>query len=179
MTSDNARPPSYRNGAGYYNRGGRTSNGDNSATQQPTPFQQPEVKTEQAGGDKSTTSTNRYASSYKPNSYQPPDRPRAFRPRGDLTAVRGILNKVLARKGLAAKVSKYEFIMHWPEIVGPAFVTVSKPECILKDTLVVRVISSGWAQEMGFVKPILLQKLARYLPPGQSVREVTFRVGPL
>jgi predicted nucleic acid-binding Zn ribbon protein len=179
MTSDNARPPSYRNGAGYQNRGGGSSNSDNSAAQQTTAFQQPEVKTGQTASEKNANSTNRYASAYKPHSYQPPDRPRAFRPRGDLTAVRGILNKILARKGLAAKVSKYEFIMHWPEIVGPAFVTVSKPECILKDTLIVRVISSGWAQEMGFVKPILLQKLARYLPPGQSVREVTFRVGPL
>lgn len=167
MTSENYKPK------GFPPQGGRAATEGESGVR-PLPG-----ASSGSGTGNPSGSTLRYASAYKPNSYQPPERQRAFRPRSDLTAVRGILQKVLARKGLAAKASKYEFILHWPEIVGPAFVTVSKPECILKDTLVVRVISSGWAQEMGFVKPILLQKLARYLPPGQSVREVTFRVGPL
>ncbi len=123
--------------------------------------------------------TSRNRAPKNPGTYRTPEERRIFRKRGDLTAVRGILQKVLAHRGLADKVSRYEFVMHWEEIVGSAFASVSKPDCVLKNTLVIKVISPGWAQEMGFLKPILLQKIARFMPSGQAVTDVTFRVGPL
>jgi predicted nucleic acid-binding Zn ribbon protein len=109
------------------------------------------------------------------------DRPRsrAFAPRGDLTAVRTILEKVLNRRGLGERVQRYEFMQHWDKIVGGALAAVCKPEYLSNKTLVVRVLNSGWAQELAFLKPIVIQKVCGYLPKGKGIEDVVFRVGPL
>lgn len=97
--------------------------------------------------------------------------------RTDLTKVRGILSKVLAYRGLDKKVERYEFILHWHEIVGERLAEVSKPEYIRDKALVVQVLHPAWAQELTMIKPVLLESLARYLKPGDIVRDMVFRVG--
>lgn len=99
--------------------------------------------------------------------------------RTDLTLVKGILAKALAFKGLDKKVERYEFILHWREIVGDKIADVSKPEYISRRALIVTVTHSAWAQELAFQKQVLLQKLARYLKKGDIVNDMVFRVGPL
>ncbi len=106
-------------------------------------------------------------------------RRRRIGPRTDLTRVKGILAKALAFRGLDKKVERYEFILHWREIVGERFAEVSKPEYISRRTLLVTVSHSAWAQEMAFVKPVLLQKLAKHLKRGDSVGDMAFRVGTI
>lgn len=95
----------------------------------------------------------------------------------DLTKVKGILSKVLAFRGLDKKVERYEFILHWHEIVGERLAEVSKPEYIRDRVLVVQVLHPVWAQELTMIKPVLIQSLAQYLRPGDVVRDMTFRVG--
>lgn len=97
----------------------------------------------------------------------------------DLVLIKSILAKALAHKGLEKKISRYEFVLHWREIVGEGFDIVCKPECLSRNTLIVRVINSGWAQELGFQKPMILERLAQFLPAGERVNEMMFRVGPL
>ncbi len=97
--------------------------------------------------------------------------------RTDLTLVKGILAKALAYKGLDKKVERYEFILHWREIVGDKIADVTKPEYISRRALLVTVKHSAWAQELNFQKPVLLQKLARYLKKGDIVNDIIFRVG--
>ncbi len=99
--------------------------------------------------------------------------------RSDLTLVKGILAKALAFKGLDKKVERYEFILHWREIVGDKIADVTKPEYISRRALLVTVKHSAWAQELTFQKQVLLQKLARYLKKGDIVTDMVFRVGPL
>lgn len=94
----------------------------------------------------------------------------------DLTKVKGILSKVLSHRGLDKKVERYEFILHWHEIVGERLAEVSKPECIVNRQLIVNVLHPAWAQELTMIKPVLLESLARYLPPGDVVRDMMFRV---
>jgi hypothetical protein len=108
-----------------------------------------------------------------------PRRMQKFRAPSDLLLVKSILAKALARRGLEKKVERYEFILHWKEIVGESLAIVCKPECLSRNTLVVRVINSGWAQEIGFMKPLILQRLSKYLPAGDLVDDISFRVGPL
>lgn len=98
--------------------------------------------------------------------------------RSDLTRVRGILSKALAYKGLDKKVERYEFILHWREIVGDKIADIAKPEYISRRALIVSVKHSAWAQELNFMKPVLLQKLAPYLKKGDIVSDMVFRVGP-
>jgi hypothetical protein len=94
----------------------------------------------------------------------------------DLTKVRGILSKVLSHRGLDKKVERYEFILHWHEIVGERLAEVSKPECIVNKQLIVNVLHPAWAQELTMIKPVLLESLAKFLRPGDVVRDMIFRV---
>ena len=114
------------------------------------------------------------------NHYPPlPERHRRTGPRSELTLIKGVLSKVLAKKGLDKKVERYGFILYWTEIVGEQLAHVSQPECISRRALVVRVSHSTWAQELAFMKPVLLAKLANYLMPGDIVDDMIFRVGLL
>lgn len=97
----------------------------------------------------------------------------------DLSKIKGILSKVLAQKGIDKKVERYEFILHWRAIVGDKLFEVSKPECIRNRALIVHVLHSVWAQELTFMKPMLLQKLSHFLKPGDVVTDMIFRIGPV
>lgn len=103
-------------------------------------------------------------------------RRRRFGVNSDLTSIKGILSKVLAHRGLDRRVERYEFILHWDQIVGQRLAEVSRPECIVNRTLIVNVLHSVWAQELTMIKPVLLESLAGYLKPGDVVRDMIFRV---
>ena len=111
------------------------------------------------------------------------EEPRHYKPRRprsgmatDLTKVKSILSKVLSHRGLDKRVERYEFILHWREIVGERLAEVSKPECIVNKQLIVNVLHPAWAQELTMIKPVLLESLARFLQPGDVVRDMHFRV---
>ncbi len=95
----------------------------------------------------------------------------------DLTRIKAILSKALAHKGLDKKIERYEFILHWQEIVGETLARISKPECIVNRTLIVRVVHSTWAQELAFMKPVLIQKVTPYLKGGDRLDDIVFRIG--
>jgi predicted nucleic acid-binding Zn ribbon protein len=94
----------------------------------------------------------------------------------DLTKVKSILSRVLAYRGLDKKVDRYAFILRWHEIVGERLAEVSKPEYIRNKALIVNVLHPAWAQELTMIKPVLLESLAKYLQPGDVVRDMVFRV---
>jgi len=99
-------------------------------------------------------------------------------PSSDLISVKNILRNALRIKGLDKKIERYSFIPKWPEIVGPAFAEVSHPECITRRALVVRVTNNAWAQEMSFMKSVILQKVQECLPNGTVLDDVVFRIKP-
>ncbi len=104
---------------------------------------------------------------------------RRYGVKSDLTAIKSILSRALAQKGLDEKVERYEFILHWPEIVGETLAKISKPDYIARKVLLVTVAHSAWAQELTFLKPTLLRKLSLYLRKGDVVEDMVFRVGKL
>ncbi len=106
-----------------------------------------------------------------------PPRRRRMGVNTDLTRVKGILSKVLSYRGLDKKVERYEFILHWPAIVGERLAEVTKPECIRNRALIVKVAHPVWAQELVMMKPVILQSLARYLKPGDIVQDIVCRAG--
>ena len=97
----------------------------------------------------------------------------------DLTQIKAILSKALAQRGLDKKVERYEFVLHWKEIVGDSLAHVSKPEYISNRALIVKVAHSGWAQELAFMKPIIIQRIAPYLKRGDLIHDIIFRVGQI
>lgn len=107
----------------------------------------------------------------------PPVRRRRAGASSELTLIKGILSKALAQKGLERKLERYEFVLHWTEIVGEHAAQVARPECIVNRALIVRVANSVWAQELAFMKPVILQRLTPYLRSGDIVTDIIFRVG--
>lgn len=97
----------------------------------------------------------------------------------DLTNVKSILSKVLSHRGMDKRVERYEFILHWHSIVGSRLAEVTRPDCIRNKTLIVNTPHSVWAQELTFMKPMLLQKLSHYLKPGDVVTDMVFRVADI
>lgn len=99
-----------------------------------------------------------------------------YRPKSTPTAIESVLKNVLKSKGLDTEVERYRFILHWKEIVGEDLEKCTKPECLRRDVLVVRVASSVWAQELSFRKFEILDRLQPFLAPGQSVTDLAFYV---
>lgn len=104
---------------------------------------------------------------------------RRYGVKSDLTAIKAILARALAQKGLDEKVERYEFVLHWSEIVGETLAKISKPDYIARKVLLVTVAHSAWAQELTFLKPTLLRKLSLYLRKGDVVEDMVFRVGKI
>ena len=96
-----------------------------------------------------------------------------------MRAVRGILELALRKNGLDKKLKEFEFVSRWSEIVGESVARVSRPECVRRSALVVRVSSSAWAQELSFLKASMLEKLYKVLPAHSRVNDITFYVGEL
>lgn len=87
-----------------------------------------------------------------------------------------ILKIALKRNGIDRQLARYNFVLHWKEIVGDEIAKRSRPECIRDDVLIVRVADSSWAQELSFQKKIILARLQRHLGESDVVRDVQFYV---
>ena len=91
--------------------------------------------------------------------------------------IQDILERVLKRKGLDKKIAQYRFVAHWDEIVGEEIAKRARPDRIQGRCLVVRVQSSVWAQELGFLKGVFLSRLSKYLDSPGLVTDIRFQVG--
>jgi predicted nucleic acid-binding Zn ribbon protein len=145
----------------------------------PSPQVSPEAQETLAAGAMNTDGLSRDTLGHKGSTREYYPRRKRTGPATDLTRIKGILSRVLAHRGLDKKVERYEFILHWRSIVGERLAEVTKPDCIRNKTLFVNVVHSVWAQELTFMKPMLLQKLSHYLKPGDIVTDMVFRIGQI
>lgn len=101
---------------------------------------------------------------------------RKFRPKAEPQKIQQLLKGAFRQYGLDKELVRYNFVIHWSEIVGDEIARRSTPECIERGTLVVRVCDSAWAQELSFQKGVILHRLKRFLDAGQHVSDVRFYV---
>jgi len=94
-------------------------------------------------------------------------------------AAEKVLALALKKYGIDKDIARYKFVLHWKEIVGEEIAKRTRPECIRKDALVVRVVNSSWAQELGFQKEVILGRLKRFLAHETAVSDIQFYVGDL
>ena len=106
--------------------------------------------------------------------YKPPHRRNRMR---NPQAAQEILRSALRTVGIDREMARYNFVLKWHEIVGEKLAMITRPECLRQDTLVVRVKDSTWAQELSFLKPMILKRLAKYVEPGDRINDVMFYVG--
>jgi predicted nucleic acid-binding Zn ribbon protein len=90
--------------------------------------------------------------------------------------VRELLRSVLRRNGLEKAVTRYEFVIHWNEIMGPDLARRTAPELIRNNILSIRVHSSAWAQELSFHKAVILKRLNHFYGGDEPIRDIFFVV---
>jgi predicted nucleic acid-binding Zn ribbon protein len=102
-------------------------------------------------------------------------RPRSpMRSKSEPTAIDKVLAGVLSKGKLGEGVQRYRFVQFWPEIIGEELAKVTYPECLRRGTLVIRVTSSIWAQELSFQKATILERLSKFLGDHEEVWDVAF-----
>ncbi|HOK53022.1 MAG TPA: DUF721 domain-containing protein [Armatimonadota bacterium] len=70
-----------------------------------------------------------------------------------------LLKGGLERTGLKGAVREREAILIWPEIVGAKTASVTRVESVREGILYVNCRDSMWAQELHFLRPIIIEKL--------------------
>ena len=96
--------------------------------------------------------------------------------RRQLASIDGILAAVLKKNNLDFKLARYEFVLHWAEIVGPEIAKRTRAECIRAGILIVAVNNSVWAQELSFNKTMILKRLKEKLSQPDCVKDISFYV---
>lgn len=105
-------------------------------------------------------------------------RPNRARTRSPVQA-KAVLSAALAKFGLDKDIARYQFVLHWPEIVGADAARRTRPECLRNGALVVRVGNSAWAQELSFQKETILRRLKNFITSEVQVDDVQFYVGDI
>jgi len=83
-----------------------------------------------------------------------------------------ILNKTAGDLGLFPKAQKYRVFSIWHKVVGEVS-RQARPRRLQGDVLFVATASSAWAQELTFVRQVILSKLNHALG-GEYIREIRF-----
>jgi len=96
---------------------------------------------------------------------------------GETVGADQILKNLLKRHGLDIKIAKYQFVAHWEELVGKKIADRAKPDCIKGRTLIIKVKSSSWAQELSFHKTIILGRVNKFFTPDEMLTDIRFVVG--
>ncbi|MBI2092030.1 MAG: DUF721 domain-containing protein [Deltaproteobacteria bacterium] len=92
--------------------------------------------------------------------------------------INDILASVLKNGGLAKKIVQYSIFEIWGELVGETIAKRAKPKKMQGNTLVVAAKSAAWAQELSFMKPMILKKIRERFPDA-FVTDIKFTAGIL
>ncbi len=89
-----------------------------------------------------------------------------------------LLDGLFRRLGLQKQAHEWRVLAAWHEAAGAKLAAHARAERLVGNTLYVRVATAAWANELGYLKQQLLEKLCEALG-GQGVKELRFTVGPL
>ncbi|MBU4484049.1 DUF721 domain-containing protein [bacterium] len=90
--------------------------------------------------------------------------------------IASILEKTLKKRGFAKKIDQYKVVNSWDKIVGEQIASCSEPLAIQGNTLVVKVSSPAWMNELQFMKTDILEKIQASLN-NKSIGNIRFRTG--
>jgi predicted nucleic acid-binding Zn ribbon protein len=96
---------------------------------------------------------------------------RAPEPAGALVA------GVLARTGVASAVREHRLVTEWATMVGERVAARAWPDSLERGVLYVRVVSSAWMHELGFLRAPLLEAARRVTGDPPLVKEIRFHLG--
>jgi len=91
---------------------------------------------------------------------------------------KSLLEGVFGRARLARQAQEWSALYAWHRLAGERLTRHTRAEKVLGRTLLVRVATSAWANELTYLRADLLERLQR--DPGAAfVNELRFTVGPL
>ncbi len=99
------------------------------------------------------------------------------RPRRHPRPIGGLLDGVLERLGLAATIERHAVFGEWDRRVGAEIARVARPHRVDGDTLIVRVESSVWINELSLRQNELLRRLNAGRDRS-AVRRLIFKLDP-
>ena len=83
-------------------------------------------------------------------------------------AIGDVLQRYLARSGLAPRLKQAQVIPEWTALVGPQIAAVTHPESVALDgTLFVRVATSSWMNELQLMTPEIMARVNAGRGPGR------------
>jgi len=78
--------------------------------------------------------------------------------------VANILDRMFKNKGFGKKLVQYSVFEIWSDVVGSTIAAKTTPRKMQGDTLVVTTTSAAWANELSFMKPVILKKIQEKIP---------------
>jgi predicted nucleic acid-binding Zn ribbon protein len=99
-------------------------------------------------------------------------------PKRKIERISATIEKLLARRGLSARIREYRVFGVWDQAVGDVLARHAQPGAIRGKKLTVTVDSSAWMQQLSLLKPEIIEKLNRLLGGG-AVESITLRLGEI
>jgi len=95
-----------------------------------------------------------------------------------LQRIDDILHKVLKKNHIPLKMEDRRLRTVWFQAVGPRIATHTRPDCIRKSVLFVKVANSVWMQQLHFMKQDILEKF-NHLNQRDPVKNIFFAIGEI
>ncbi len=89
-----------------------------------------------------------------------------------------LVDGLFRRLGLGDEARRWRALYAWREAAGPRIAARARAERMQGATMVLRVQSAAWANELGFLKRDLLARL-RATAGAEWVEDLRFSIGPL
>src|SRR5256885_13988238 len=88
-----------------------------------------------------------------------------------------LVDGVFARTGLLGEARDWRVLHAWHRMAGPRLARHTRAERVRGTTLVVRVATAPWANELSYLRAELLEKLRR-APEAAWIEELRLTIGP-
>jgi len=96
-----------------------------------------------------------------------------------LETISDILSNYFAKDPTAQKkLKQYSVFAVWNDVVGARIAKHTQPVKMMDLTLVVRVESAAWLQELQYMKPQILKKIHAHVEPS-LVQDIRLEIGRL
>lgn len=89
-----------------------------------------------------------------------------------------ILEKTLKKHHIPLKMEDRRLRDVWQQAVGSKIAAQTKPDCIKKAVLFVKVANSAWLQQLHFMKQEIIEKINDLLP-AEPVKDMFFAIGEI
>ncbi len=86
-----------------------------------------------------------------------------------------VINELISDLNIKKNIRKFNIFNHWSEIVGTDVAKRTKPIKIFKDTLIIKVANSVWANELSLMSRQILKKINDFVGE-EVIKDLKFRL---